>query len=115
MKNLTDLIKENNENKKFKYVATVVGMVISSDEIEATEDAIKNIDMIDGLIDVNMVSIEEDSTIESIQAQGIRESHEAKYIVDEIYNTVMSRLADVSEEEKKEIISLLRFKLKVGK
>ena len=61
MQKLTDLIKENDETKTYKYVAevTVEGTVTASSEGDAGDAADKEIDAIEGVTNFKMTSLDE--------------------------------------------------------
>lgn len=61
MKNLSDLINENENNKMFKYVVDVKieGTVKAGSEGDAGELVDKEIDAMDGVVDYKIVSIDE--------------------------------------------------------
>jgi hypothetical protein len=64
MKNLSSLIKENSETKKYKYIATVTveGTVTAMSEGDAGELVDKEIDTIENVTDYKIDSIDEVET-----------------------------------------------------
>jgi hypothetical protein len=90
MKNLTSLIKENSETKKYKYTATVVveGNVTAMSEGDAGELVDKELDTIANVVNYKIDSIDE---IES----GVQENfdqfdgHAPEVIVEKLYNDII--------------------------
>lgn len=64
MRKLSDLIKENESTKCFKYNATVTveGSVYAENEGSAGEMVDKNMDEIPGMVNYEIISIEEESS-----------------------------------------------------
>lgn len=64
MRKLSDLIKENESTKKFKYNATVTveGSVFAENEGNAGELIDKEMDTVQGMVNYEIINIEEDTT-----------------------------------------------------
>lgn len=96
MRNFTQLIKENDENKTYKYVANVKieGEVTASSEGDAGELVDKEIDTIDGVVDYKIESLDE--VVGEVKESTILESNE-EMIMLEAYNKVIEEFQDALE------------------
>lgn len=111
MKTLSELIKENESSKKFKYNATVQveGHVYAENEGNAGELVDKEMDLIPGLVSYEIINIEEDSSEGYINpdlaiASEILENDNSSYIqfnVDELYNDIQDKLDIIIDENVK--------------
>jgi hypothetical protein len=91
MKNLSDLINENENNKMFKYVVDVKieGTVKAGSEGDAGELVDKEIDAIDGVVDYKIVSIDETEKDDTVE-EAILLENDGDVIVDQIYTELIN-------------------------
>lgn len=103
MKNLTSLIKENNETKKYKYTATVVveGNVTAMSEGDAGELADKEIDTIDNVVSYQIDNIEEvESTVQENTLGGLSDDDVAESIYKQVVDCYEREIGEVTDYYK---------------
>lgn len=85
MRKLSDIIKENESNKEFKYSATVKveGTVIAASEGEAGELVDKEMDTIPGMINYEIDNI---ASANGVDEKKINESSHITTIIEELKN-----------------------------
>lgn len=111
MKNLTSLIKENNETKKYKYTATVVveGNVTAMSEGDAGELADKEIDTIDNVVSYQIDNIEEvESTVQENTLGGLSDDDVAESIYKQVVDCYEREIGEVTDYYKAMINAKLR-------
>ena len=94
MKNLTSLIKENSETKKYKYTATVVveGNVTAMSEGDAGELVDKEIDTIANVVDYKIDKIDEVEV-------GVQENFLEGTSDEEVAESIYKQVVDCYEKE----------------
>jgi len=99
MKNLTSLIKENNETKKYKYTATVLieGNVIAMSESDAGELVDKEIDTITNMVSYEIGNIEE---VQSGVQENFLEGADDEEIAQSTYNDIITAYEDKTANMK---------------
>lgn len=99
MKNLTSLIKENSETKKYKYTATVVveGNVTAMSEGDAGELVDKEIDTIANVVDYKIDKIDE---VEVGVQENFEEfdGHAPEVVVEKLYNDIIEMYETAKED-----------------
>lgn len=98
MRKISDLIKEDNDNKTYKYTLDVQieGTVNATSESEAGELADKIVDEIDGVVDYKMTSLDEVETIKEY-AENITENLDDK-LVAHAYEKIITEFESVTKQ-----------------
>jgi len=103
MKNLTSLIKENNETKKYKYTATVTveGNVTAMSEGDAGELVDKEIDTIPNVTNYVIDTIDEVETgVQENSLGGLSEEDVADSIYKQVVDCYEREIGEVSDYYK---------------
>lgn len=111
MKNLTSLIKENNETKKYKYTATVTveGNVTAMSEGDAGELVDKEIDTIPNVVNYEISTIEEIENEVTENVVGNSDDTD----VDNAYNAMLRIYTDAILDMKPYHEAMLNAKLRM--
>lgn len=112
MKNLTSLIKENNETKKYKYKATVIveGTVTAMTEGDAGELADKEIDKIANVTDFKIDEIDE---IETGVKENFIEDSDDEEIANAAYNEIIAMYEKSVTDMKDYYVAMVTTRLRM--
>ena len=111
MKNLTSLIKENSETKKYKYTATVVveGNVTAMSEGDAGELVDKEIDSIPNVVNYEITKIDEVETgVQENSLGGLSDEDVAESIYKQVVDCYEREIGEVTDYYKAMITTKLR-------
>jgi len=111
MKNLSSLIKENSETKKYKYTATVTveGTVTAMSEGDAGELVDKEIDTIENVTDYKIDSIDEvENTVQENSLGELSQDEIAESIYKQVIDCYEREIVELSDYYKAMVATKLR-------